>query len=80
MQNKVFLTIVGLYFFLSAILHFSRMALDLNIDIGGYEVPSIVSGIYFIFAVFIVYWIIREMKEKSKEVKEETELKREVEQ
>ncbi len=72
MQNRIFFTVIALYFVVSAIAHFTRLALGLDVMIGDYELPTIVSGICVIFSVFIVYWSLRMIK-RGKEIRGESE-------
>ncbi len=75
MSKKVFLFIVALFFSVHAILDFLRMMFGWSVEVAGAEIPTWVSGLLFIFSIFIVYWcfIISREEESGSEKEEEKE-------
>lgn len=77
MQNKVFFGIVGFYFAIFGVFHFVRLAFGWEIIVENYSVPTLTSGIYFIFGIFMIYLSYKNIKGKTE--KEEGPLLKEEE-
>ncbi len=57
--------IVVVYFFLSALLHFARLTFAWDFSVGDYSVPTVASGLCFVFSVAVVFLAVRILKEKK---------------
>ncbi len=64
MSKKAFFFVVAAYFSAHALFDFLRMMFSWRVDVGSTEVPTWVSGVLFIFSVFMVYWSLKTKKEK----------------
>ncbi len=74
-KQKIFLFIIAAYFSLGGIFHFIRLGLGWKISVGNFTVPTLFSAFSIIFAIFMVYWVLKIKREKNKviEVREETQ-------
>lgn len=67
MTKKAFLFVIAVFFSIHAMLDFLRMMFDWGVNVGSTEIPTWVSGMLFIFSIFMVYWSFLVSKEKTKE-------------
>ncbi len=70
MTKSFFFLVVGTFFSVASILHFLRLMFEWRIFIGSWEFPTWISGLIFVFGVFMVYWSIK-LKNGSNESKSE---------
>ncbi len=70
-NNKVFLPFIVVYFALSGIFHFVRLAFEWDIIVKNYYLRPWMSAACILLAVFVIYWIYRIKKTSNKEIKVE---------
>ncbi len=71
-SKKILLVVVGIYFTFCAILHFVRMAFEMDVIIGRFYLPSWASAALIIFSVIVVYQVCKIIKEEKKKSTTET--------
>lgn len=67
MIKKPFFFVIAVFFATHAVFDFLRMMLAWDVVVGPMVVPTWMSGIFFIFSVFMVYWSFIVSKEKPKQ-------------
>ncbi len=68
MKEKILFIIVIIYFLLSAVFHFVRLALGWDVFFANYEIPSFISATCFLFSVIVAYFLYKVYKEKNTKV------------
>lgn len=63
MIKSFYFFIVGTFFTLGAIFHFIRLMFEWDIYIGLWSIPSWVSSLVILFAIFMVYFSLKLIKE-----------------
>jgi len=59
MKQKMFLSVVGAFFAIVAVLHFLRLSLGWDAVIGGWQVPTWVSGLAVLVGLYLSYTSFR---------------------
>ncbi len=68
MKNKIFLIVVAIYFTLTGLFHFWRLAFGLDYSVGNYEIPTILSAICFLFSILLVFLAIKIIKREKNRI------------
>ncbi len=64
-KEKALFLVVIVYFFFSALLHFSRLTFAWEVSVGDYQVPTVISGLCVIFSIAVILLTIRILKGKK---------------
>ncbi len=67
MTKPFFFIVTALTFMFISVFHFLRLTFEWPILVGTWRVPSPLSGLIIIFAIFMVYWAMHLGKGDSKE-------------
>ncbi len=68
MKNKIFLIVVAIYFTLTGLFHFWRLAFGLDYSVGSYEIPTIFSAICFLFSILIIFLVVKIIKKERNKI------------
>ncbi len=78
-SEKILFIIIGIYFLLSGLFHFARLALGLDIIVGDNYIDTMVSAICVLFSVFIIYSIVKIQKNTKEKLNKGNVIKQEKE-
>ena len=67
MKKNIFLFILTILFALVSILHFLRLALELDILVGAKNIPGWYSALIVVFAGFMSYWSYKLNRKESRD-------------
>lgn len=74
MKRKIISYLVISSFSLVAILHFSRLTFNWDIIIGGWIVPTWLSGALILFAIFMLVGMLKSERKKKEELPRKEEV------
>ncbi len=65
MTKSFFFFVIGVVFAVISSLHFLRLMFEWQVFVGTWSIPGWISGMVFIFGIFITYWSIRLKREEE---------------